>query len=462
MINVSQKYITALSDPIRERGEMTVVWTVGENTITLTNEEFSQENGIVYESFMNPNMTELPYTKMSFSFVDEDGDYDPQNPESNISSVVAKQQVVLKYKQFFSDGTSEEFIVDTVYTTGEVQVSEKIVTVYCQDILSFDEADSYVEDVDDNYTYGVLSPRSYYDLINLVVDKLDDVYTGVVATISDTTLLQNTNATLILPKDLSPTILLQMLTNAIGYEFKSYGMNLLIRANTTGDSHPFQLTTNEILGFPTATSDNAIRQMTVYYYNYAVVGDTLNLDSEITLTSSQGNYYHVHANSRGDEAFLFNSITYNDSKADCVSVDVQQKDPYACQVDAVLYLELVDGESFSVDNIAVIGNLIQKLQRFDSYPMSPSGYGENKSLDNPFITDALRARAIAVNFYNSASATDSLTFQYGGEPSIQVGDKVVADTEYETGVNFVVSRQALIWNGALNGTVELIRERGTT
>lgn len=457
MISVSETYINQLNSLIREQGEITVVWTMDNDTITLSDDELSAEYPLIYESYMHPYMLELPYKKMSFSFIDEDGEYDPQNTSSsNITTVTAKQPVVLKYKQYYSDGTYDEFIIDTLYTTGEISVSNKIVTVYCQDILSFDETGEYVVDNDDDYSKGVLLSKTYYDLFDLVLAKIEDIH-DVTYTISDATTLNNTSSTVVFAKDQTPVQILQALTNSIGYVYTTNGSAVTVKSNETTTLHPYELTLDEMLEFPLATSSEALRSMTVYFYTYAITGTEASTTSSFTLSSSSGNYYHVNGTVSGTDAFLYGYLAYNGSKCDCVSVSMQQTDPYSCTVDAIIYMTFDDGNSFDVDNVSVVGHAIQKLQNSANYPVSLGDYGEDKSLDNVLVTSSTRALALAQEFYNESLAKNALTVNYRGEPSLEVGDTIIGDTEYESGVSFRVIKQSLLWNGALSGTLELLR-----
>lgn len=456
MIIVSQTYTDTMMQPIRPQGEVFVRWTLSDGTVKEFDDDLlAQSDGLEYVASLSPLMTELPKNTLKFSFLDVDNEYNPHDPTSLLKEIRPKQNVTLVYRQYFDDGTYEDVEVDTLLTTGEVSVQNAVVTIYCQDRLSF--ADIGTENILTDTIFGMqsLNEHTYYDLIVSCIGALDMNYD-----IRNESDLRAMTTTLVPDTTINLVQQLQLLCEASLSTYRVFEDTVIIESiGIINDESSYYLSLEEMSEDPQVTTSDACRSVTVNYYDYAITGEETELSKFTTSPSihTQG-YYTITDTLTSENAFVYGGVRYGGQELDDYSVILYQDNAYSLNI--TLNFHYTGTEAFDVDSLSVYGHQIQRVTHSTSYPASSSlisTTGTDKTIDNPYVTSFDTARSLAMYAYNSLQSNNGISVSYRGEPSVQVNDTLMADTSYEENVQCLVARNTINWDGGLSGSIELIR-----
>lgn len=138
-------------------------------TKVLTNDDISSASWERANDLMN---TSIPQMSFSWQFIDENGDYNPDNPEGLFGLLEANQPVKFEFGQTLEDGSVEWILSGNYLTDGAptVEASSSLSTV------SF-KAVSHLERLNEIYYYGAIGT---YTLFQLTTEVLTFAFGGTV------------------------------------------------------------------------------------------------------------------------------------------------------------------------------------------------------------------------------------------------------------------------------------------
>lgn len=479
MISASQNYWDAMSSGIRPVGEMRVRWIIDdETTIVLTSDELSMNGGTTYETYFDPLMTELPYTKFSFTILDEDGLYDPMGLTENPLEPMQKVEIV--YRQYLDNdmSTYEDIDFDTLYTTGESAYNNKEFTVYCQDRLSiaFNSEDVYVED-DTAYTIGdryVSRPDysgSYHRYfgsetsIQIVESIIDDLGISYIDNRTNFSTSDYLPLEMYIEKNQKKVDLLQAIANSkLWAIFMKNDIAYICSIDSSEETSVYSITNEDIYSYPVVENMTQAKQMTVHYHTYEFAMALSDIEKTITSSSSHtdadsGDSMQVLKGSfTGDAMSPIMTVRYNSAALKGCFFTLQKTNAYDGSFGLVFdeTTQNIGGETYNSDYLSLQFRPLADIESDSVYPSTIIRNGELKTLDNRYVS-ASDSDRVSEFYYNYSVPKNRFSLTFRGEPCLELNDLITVETEWENNVICRVCHIMLSFNGALESTLSLQR-----
>ena len=461
--NVSNAYLVAMRDDFREIGELLIRWHIDDTTmVTFTSDDLSMNNNSNYETFFDPLMTELPYTKFSFTVIDLEGEYDPMGLSE--SSLEPLQKVDIVYRQYLDSdlSTYEDVVIDYLYTTGETSYKDREFTVFCQDRLSLALVTEEPYAMRDTYyTYADRTSKTFLGVITEILDKLGISYEA------DTTVSNDSNYVLnYFDKNMSMVEALQSMLNAklwAIYMKKDVAQIVSIAATiTTSDVVDYSIDLDDIFEFPEVNSPTQCKQMIVsnYVEKKNNVLQSVEADATTTTTTYQSNtFQNLIGSFTASELISHNGLAkYNqETIKDCLFCYQKTNDydgTYSLSMCSSTQITVQD-ETFNSSNVAIGFVGIDSIENQVVYPSTPDRNGEVKNLNNKMNRN--NGSNLAQYYYNYSIPRNMFSVSFRGEPCLELNDIITTETEWENDVNARIVRQTFEWNGALQSVLSLVR-----
>lgn len=486
MIEASQNYWDTMASGIRPVGEIRIRWYIDDaTTIVLTSDELSMNGSSVYETFFDPLMTELPYTRFNFTIIDEDGTYDPMGLVEN--PLQPKQKVNIIYRQYLDSdmSTFEDIQVDTLYTTGESDYSNKEFTVYCQDALSiaFTSEDVYVEN-DTTYTLGertftsslgtytrYFGERTAFEIVCDLLDELGVAYSDDRR--RSYTPSDNLPIETYIEKEQRKVDLLQALLNANMWAiFMKNDIAHIVSGNyPTSGSDPeyyltdYSITNDDIFTFPVIENMTQAKQMNVNYqvisYEKSLTNVEATMPVESYIDETSGDTMNILSGTfNGDATSAVLTARYNSQGLKSCFYTWQKSNAYDGKFHGMMDTTkqiTTEEETFDIANLSVQTRPVSITNGVKTYPSTTERNGEIKKLDNRYVQDFQKSNAIAQYYYNYSVPKNHFSLTFRGEPCLELNDCITVQTEWENDVICKIDSISLSFNGALESTLKVSR-----
>lgn len=407
-------------------------------TKVLSNDDISSATWERSNDLMN---TSIPNMKFSWNFIDENGDYNPDNPEGLFGLLEANQPVKFEFGQTLEDG-SVEWILGGNYLTDAaptVQASSSLSTV------SFN-AVSHLERLTEMYYYGAIGT---YTLYQLATDVLTFAFGGTVDPngtpyfVIDNS-LKNYKTSCPLPIE-ECKVLLQLIANAgMCVLDENRQGQITITKKTYGTPVDFHYD-EELLreDMPTVTKYPILKTVTSKLFSYTPnppTGDDSDevgsYESEITLTNETVIVEHDIA--------TVSSVTLDTEVSTNFTYTAVQH--YArCSIFTGLSGKgklILHGVPY-VENSSAISK---------TYGVT----GDDCPIENQFITDMAHLDAYMDWIADITKRRNQYALQDFGHPELDMTDDVLLDSLFSTQLVGTVVKSKIDFSGGLSGETEVL------
>lgn len=480
MNNVTERYKSMMKEDFRDEGEIIVEWTYKDDnnndvTLTLCNSEpssnvknLSSNNALTYETYVNPLTVELPYTTLKFTFIDEDREFDPHDSTSKSRFIKSRQKVKMYYRQYYSYTNGEidytdydDVNIDTLWTTGEYTYKDRELTISAQDRLSFISNETF------NYTQTLKEVKEGYDYIQTLKQMF--LQLGIDFCIENE---QTEIGHVVISKEETCLDGIQNICNSLGYTFRFSNDNCIVENLTDTENQEtldYEITFEDMFEIPEIDTTNNIRSMTVSYYPCELLSGEDALDVEWTTESVYTpilfqNYYYnafdlkrLSANVTSETPCVFADIRNNGNFISDMRWTVCTKDLYNFYVSVEYRYNLTTENEEAESNIQLYVHNFDNTKNTLVYPETIGDYGEDKTLDNKYVTTEEQALKLAKYYYNSNLPQNKMTLNFRGEPSLELNDVIKIETEFESLVDYRINKITYTYDGALTGTLDVTR-----
>ena len=487
MLSASQSYWDMMASGIRESGELIIKWYIDDtNVITLTSNELSMNSASTYDTFFDPLMTELPYTKFNFTIIDNEGLYDPMGLTENPLDVM--QMVTIVYRQYLDSSftTYEDIAFDTLYTTGESAYNEKEFTIYCQDKLSiaFTSEDVYVEN-DTIYTLGqrnyalqssgrfvrYFGEKTPFELVCALLDDMGISYVDNRRVSGNWYVLPLETY---IEKGQKKVDLLQALLNANLWSI--YMKNDVAHINSANYppsryTNPsdylsdYSITNEDMLKFPVIQNMTQAKQMNVMYQTITIDKSLTVIDGEKTTQNgtdlvSTHEMYLIDGTYNDEATSSIMTARYNSSALRSCFFTWQKTNAYDIDYQIVLDANAQitsSDETFDANNVTTQIRPLNIVDGVQTYPTTIVKKGEVKNLDNRYVSKFPNSIEVSTFYYNYSVPKNHFSLSFRGEPCLELNDFITVQTEWENDVICRVDSILLTFNGALESTISVSR-----
>lgn len=375
--------------------------------------------------------TSIAKNELSFTFLDVEGEYNPDNPEGVWKFLEDGQEVKFDYGYELSDGTIEWVQGGTNYTDGEPTVTNSAGLSKA----SF-HAVSRLQSLSEEYREGIYHPdgQTLYDLaerILLWADLIDD--NGNKEYII-TEKLKNYRTTAPLPVQ-EARALLQLIANAGMCIVDVNRDGIIYFDNATEQMTSFVFDKEAVLEAPPTTNKYPmLKDVQVSLYQYTPQAETTDLAS-LQVSAAEETTFELNFDNAATE------ISVNLTG----SLTASHIEYYAnmCRI-------TVTGSG----SIMLTGKAIDESNATVSFAYEK--IGESCPVSNPLITDMEHARQYAAWVAEIVQRRAEYTFKDRGFPEIDTTDNVLVDTLFTDNIQATVTESDITYNGAFSGNTKLL------
>lgn len=372
----------------------------------------------------------LPSTKFSFTLLDKDKRYDPDNPNGIYKYMEALQETKLNVGYEVSDGNIEWQPIGTLFTDGNV----KVTTESAIPTVDFN-ATSLIEQMNTVYDEGVYNSTgvTLYSLAEQVLTYAElPTDTGINRWILDDA-LKNYTTKLPLPVKTCKE-LLQLIANA-GMCMIGFNRNGYITISPKNDTiRDFAFTFGDILNIPT-TKKYPILQGVDTCYNVASIEATTVELSKIDISGASATTYNItYEMATNISATIGSGLTI-----------IGTPKYYARMCEIVLTGNgtlTITGKKINVSKISV-------SKEYNST-------GERCPIENELINNPTHATAYVEWVGDYTNRRTEYEFDDRGFPEIDCGDSITLDTLYTELLEVDIISSKISYNGALSGKTKVL------
>lgn len=415
--------------PVRRRAELE--YLMFGIVKTFTNEEISSSMWTRELSLMS---TRLPKNEFTFSILDKNKDYNPENPQGVWQYLEERQPVWFQYGYQLDNGQIEWVDASTLYSVGKVKVSSGSITP----VVSF-STESILNSLEETYYQGVYYPagRSLYDLAIdvLTFANLPLLRNGTIPYVVDTA-LQSVITRVPLP-EMKIKEVLQLIANAgrcvidcnrIGQiEIKRY-------VEPVVNSSTFKFTFDKIK-LPPVLEKNQLLLSVNTFSNTVTVEDnsTILHTSNVTLDTPT-------------ECLFKYDMSTNVSLNAGVGITVHDTPTYyagSCRV-------TISGSG----TINITGKKLIFSKDGISYVVGTTGF--ICPIENLLLNSSADAYAYAEWVASILVRRNEYKIQDRGYPELDTGDLILSDTLFTSDMEATIVGLKVKYNGALSGETKFL------
>ena len=377
---------------------------------------------------IDPLSRRLPQENLSFTILDYEQHFNPENDEGFYDMTNGAAPVVAEFGYELDDGTIEWLKSDRYVLSGKPVIDNYQVTFNAQGLIG---------SMSDVYYKSQLGEKSFY---NMALAVLQDANLRPTPTGNDPwdidESLQSLYTTAYLPVDTHMNCL-QLIAHACGCQLYSDDDNVIHIRPFSAAAEPtdFVLPMGDMYeGSPVVDKIDKLKQITVAKYTYVKSDSVSTLFSETTNKTS----LHVDFSSPADDV----TITVTDGSVLTSAI-------YAQAVDLTL--------TTGTKTVEITGKTISQSSVILTFNYASEG--ETDVEENPLITSDAMAEALAAHVADYLQYRNTYTVDYRGNPELETKDIIHLETPFsrkdDTTVPSLVLTDEIDFNGALSGHLTL-------
>lgn len=368
--------------------------------------------------------TELSGTDFSFTVMDTEHAYDPENPQGVWEYLEQRQFVQVRIGQTLDNDTVEYIPLCSVYTTGDFSVSgqESLtnITVSCNGLIN---------QLTDPYTKGTFAPngRTFYQLVRDIADETE--FGSIIE--ADNALM---NYSTHLPLPVMPVNeLLQLIANATcSVITQTRGGGIRIEP-IDSESTDFYMNFDKMYNAPTSTKIVQLRNLTSVYYQYAIEETSEIAKLDIDVDSST-------------KFTITHDAATNISVVGASGVTINSYTAYAYQTIVV---------ATGTGKITVNGQKITTTEAEST--MHFSDVGEDLTgVSNQLIDNYNHLQTYMAWLGNCTRRRTTYEAENRGYPYLDASDNIQIDSNFKTAVDGTIINNQLSFDGGISGKVTVL------
>ena len=375
---------------------------------------------------IDPLSRRLPKESFSFTIIDYEHNYDPDNPEGIYRYVDEKSPISFQFGYDLPDGTIEWLKPDKYIMNSKPSAANNKTTF---------KGTGLVGSMTDKFYKSKLGRKSFYDM---AVEILMDA--GLTLTSSGDhpweidPALKSMYTTAVLPIDTHMNCL-QLIAHACRCKLYSDDDNVIHIAPfvipETGATPDFTMDFNTIKWQSQSISKiDALKAVNVSKYSYTPSAETSTIFEETTTETT----LHVE----------FSGLA-QDIQIAVAGGTLESSVIYGRAADLVL--------SSGTKTVTITGKTLAENTVVVSYPVAVSGEIDEEK--NPLLTDDSMCQALAEHVIAYLTLRNTYDLQYRGNPELETGDLVALQTQYTNNMKALVLTNELTFNGSLSGKVKV-------
>lgn len=379
-----------------------------------------------FSDYVSPDSTSLSNMSFSFTLLDNEHRYDPENPQGVWEYLESRQPVNVVLGQYINETKVERMQLCNVYTTGNFNVSGQEaltqVTIECSGILGH---------MTSTYYKGVYNPNgsSLYDLGVAVASEA-----GFKDVIDFDLSLKNIITCLPLPV-MQTNQLLQLIANAGRCIIRHNRGGGIVIAPLASIETNFTLDFSKVYSAPESSKIPPLRNLTSTYQNVTVESELSEITS-ITINVTEATTFTLtHQIIINHDIITESSVTL-----------IETPQCYAYQTIIV---------ATGSGKITIKGNKVNT----DEVSITKHYSDVGEDLDN--VTNSLIDSRNVLDEYMDwiASVTQrrtTYTVEHRGYPYLDTTDRISIDSNFKSNVDVDIIKNELSFNGAINGKSTLL------
>lgn len=365
----------------------------------------------------------LPDETFSFTIMDTEQRYDPENPQGVWEYLESRQPVAASIGYELNDGSVEWLPWCNTYSTGDIQVSRggvfAEVTVQTQTLL---------QQLTQTYTQGIYRPAGV-SLATLAEEVMTFAGYPNILTIDDS--LNNIITAVPLP-EIEVNRCLQLIANAgmCVLATNRSGAPVIRKVTNTDTVEDFAMTKKKMKDKPQATKYPVLRKLTTSYRHIGVTPEVRNLVENAAITDAN----HT-------------AITFSYAAATDQSVTVSTG------------LTLHSATHYAQSSILVLtgsGTVTIQGKALDiqsiNYVKVVHDVGEDLEISNELIDSYANAQAYADWVASCEERRIEYAVEDRGYPELDLGDTINITTNFDDNVPVTIMQKKLTYTGAISGS----------
>lgn len=386
--------------------------------------------------------TSIPNMKFSWTFIDENGDYNPDNPEGLFGLLEANQPVKFEFGQTLDDG-SVEWILGGNYLTDAaptVTASSSLSTVAFNAV-------SHIEQMNDIYYYSAIGTYTLYqlatDVLTFAFDGTEDENGTPYFIVDDYLKTLSTNC----PLPMSECkVLLQLIANAgmCVLDENRYGQ-VTITKRTYGTPVDFHYD-EELLreDMPTVTKYPILKTVTSKLFTYTPNPPATSEDS--------------------DEVGSYESEIVLDNETVIVEHDIATVSSVTLDTEVVTTFTYTSVEHYARCSIftglsgkgKLILHGVPYVENTSQITKTYNVTGDDCPIENQLITDMTHLSTYMDWIADITKRRNQYKLQDFGHPELDMCDDVYIDTLFSTSLIGTVVSSKINFSGGLSGETEVL------
>ena len=389
--------------------------------------EFTDENIVSaeYAQDVDPLSRRLPKDSFTFTVIDYDASYDPDNPEGIYSNIDVHSPISVSFGYELDDGTTEWLTPNRYVLNGKPIVRDYKATFNAVGLL---------DTMDGIFSKGVWETKTLYELAEEVLTDadLDLTAEGDTPWVIDAS-LANMSTDNPMPLDTHKNCL-QLIAHAAGCYLYTDSENVIhiepFDQSDLLDTPLMDITFHSILENSLVVNKTpTLRNLIVEKYWYTPA-ESRTILSQFTTTDTE---VHVEFPMASDIQITVSGGTLTSSSV------------YAQSADLVL--------SAGTKVVTIKGYVL--TQSSDTKVFTGDVLGDDDTEKNVLISNDTMRDALGAQFVNYLGLRSTYDLEYRGNPEIECRDLLSVETNYTPSMNALVLCLSLRYDGALHGTLKV-------
>lgn len=387
----------------------------------------SKLSGTTQTHDVDPLTRRLPDEQFTFSVIDYDRTYDPENTSGEYAFLNERSAVSIQHSYTLDDGSIEQLKPDLYQLDGKPTTENHIVTFHATGLLG---------SMTGTYYKSSLGERDFYSIAeDILLDaNLAPRPDGGNPWVIDDSL-----------KTMKTTAPMPIDTHA----------NCLQRIAHAARCKIYTDDDNVVYIKPFNPSD--IAKNTDFNLDFNSISENSQSISKIDMLKEVNVSKHVYTVDDGDASELFRGKTSDTDfhvEFDAPAQDIQISVSGGTMVSSIIYAQAVDMVlSDGVKTVTITGKKIS--DNLSTLTVKVNADGETDSEENELITSDEMALSLAHHVIAYLAYRNTYELQYRGNPELECGDVIGLQTNYSDILDAMILKDEITYNGALHGSMIL-------